>query len=66
MTTLIVNGKTYNIDIYHNGWVWCAHEENYDGPEDHYRSASGKTKEECIENLTEKLEELQGLNQNKP
>lgn len=66
MTELKVNDKIYLIDVYHNGWVWCAYEENYDGPEDHYRSASGKTKEECIERLSEKLEELEELNQNKP
>lgn len=58
-TKITVNGITYNVDVYHNGWEWSAIEENYDGPEDRYRAAGGKTKQEAIDNLIENLEEWQ-------
>jgi hypothetical protein len=53
------SGTSYEIEVYHNDWEWCAVEENYDGPEDHYRSSGGKTKEDAIESLREQLSELE-------
>lgn len=58
-TQITVNGIVYNVYVYHNGWDWSAIEENYDGPEDRYRTAGGKTRQEAIDSLIENLEEMQ-------
>jgi hypothetical protein len=56
-TIRTLEGIEHQIEVYHNDWEWCAVEENYDGPEDHYRARGGKTQEEAIEALRESLEE---------
>lgn len=53
----ISTGISFNVEVYNDGWSWIATEENYDGPEDRFRIASGSTKEEALESLAENLEE---------
>jgi hypothetical protein len=48
-------GIAYNVDVYNDGWGWIAITEDYDGPEDRFNSATGRTKEEAIESLSENL-----------
>lgn len=50
-----VSGRMLTIEVYPAYIGWDAVEDNYDGPEDHYRAAWGKTREEAIEALTEKM-----------
>lgn len=53
-----VQGRTLTINVHPAYMGYYATEDNYDGPEDAYRSAWGNTEEEAVADLLEKMEEF--------